>query len=159
MVVAVAALGWTVSERLRDVWWGDQPNVAHQPNDEGWAAIDDRSLRLISLSEITDPPPDELTGESRVRPGLSIWRAEVEADAAGEPKTCAGELEDASGHRYNGESPQVPSFDDETYSIECGGGDVPVSVAYFLLPEDAEPVAVRVTSLTTNPDYWLLPAG
>lgn len=157
MVLVLAALGWTVSERARDVWWGGAPHVAHEPSADGWATIDERDLRVVSFSEVTDPPPHEITGEPRERPGNTIWRAELESRASGDTKACPAELEDDSGRRFGGESPVVPSFSDETYAVECGGGDEPVSVLYFLLPDDAAPAAIRVTSPALNPDYWRLP--
>lgn len=151
MVVALAVLAWPASETARDLWWPRGEHVARSPGDGGWAGIDGAELRLASFGPAEplagDPPPG----------GYAVWRAELEtrSDDA-EPRSCDAELEDAGGHRYAAGSQHLPSYEDESFGVECGSGEEPASVVYFLLPDGAEPRSVRVSAFELLPEYWLL---
>ncbi|WP_116948699.1 hypothetical protein [Jiangella endophytica] len=150
MVVALAGLSWPASEAARELWWPRGEHVPVSPAGDGWAAVGDVSLRLAAFGPADelpdDPPPD----------GYAVWRAELVTDGGDDPLPCSAELQDAGGHRYAAGSRYLPSYEDESVSIECGGAEGG-GVAYFLLPHDAEPDVVRVSALGLLPEYWSLP--
>lgn len=155
MVLALGAVAWPLSEPARDVWWARQPHVAASPDGEGWATIEGFKARLAAFDEVSDLPDDE------VPQGLKVWRAEIAASAEGggadEPLQCGVELADTEGKTYSAGSSYVPSFDDDTFGANCGGGDEPGGVVYFLLPADAEPDHLVLTASDYLPNFWHLP--
>ncbi|WP_035812529.1 hypothetical protein [Jiangella gansuensis] len=153
MVLALGALTWPASESAREQWWPNGEHVAHSPGADGWTTVDGVGLRLASFGPAEAPDPDD-----PIPAGHTVWRAEVEGTPADESLSCDVTLQDTEGLRYGSRGHYLPSFDDETFGLACGG-DEPGGVVYFMLPDDSEPHAVRVRSLSTLPDYWLLPAG
>ena len=152
MAVALAALAWPASETARDLWWPSGEHVPRSPGDDGWAGIDGAQLRLASFGPAEPPSGDSAPGD------YAVWRAELQARADGaDPRTCDAELEDADGRRYAAGSRHLPSYEDASFGVECGGGEEPGSVVYFLLPDGAEPRSVRVSAFELLPEYWLLP--
>ncbi|PZF84604.1 hypothetical protein [Jiangella anatolica] len=151
MVVALAALAWPVSETARDVWWPRGQHVAVSPGGDGRAVVGDVSLSLASFGRADDVP------DQPAPDGYTVWRAELASDGGGgESLNCTAQLQDADGRRYTAGSRYLPSYDDESIGLYCGGPDGG-GVAYFLLPDDAEPDAVRVSALELLPEYWTLP--
>ncbi|SDU71858.1 hypothetical protein [Jiangella alkaliphila] len=158
MVVALAGLAWPGSEAARDLWWPRGEHVPVSPggsgdssSGDGWATVGDVSLRLAAFGPADelpdDPPPD----------GYAVWRAELAADGdRDEPLACTAQLQDADGNRYTAGSRHLPSYEDESVGVECGGPEGG-GVVYFLLPGGAEPDAVRVSALELLPEYWALP--
>ncbi|TDD65004.1 hypothetical protein E1262_26510 [Jiangella aurantiaca] len=152
MVVALAGLAWPTSQVARDLWWPRGEHVARSPGGDGWATAGGLSLRLAAFGPADELPDDPLPD------GYTVWRAEIAADGdRGEPLACTAQLQDGDGHRYASGSRYLPSYDDKSISVECGGGPEAGGVVYFLLPDDAEPQSVRVSALELLPEYWELP--
>lgn len=150
MVVTLAALAWPMSEPARELWWPSQPRVAHQAGGEGWAAIGEVRVRLAGFGQ-AEIAADELP------PGLTVWRAEIEAEGAAESMPCDALLADSNGRTYPPGSRHLPSFDDQSFGLECGAGDDSGGVVYFLVPDEVRPAYVRVIARDLLPDYWELP--
>ncbi|SDS99481.1 hypothetical protein [Jiangella sp. DSM 45060] len=150
MVVALAALAWPASETARDLWWPRGEHVPVSPGGDGRAVVGDVSLRLAEFGRAGDvpgePPPD----------GYTAWRAELASEGGDEPLNCTVQLQDGDGNRYTAGSRYLPSYDDESIGVDCGGPEAG-GVVYFLLPDDAEPGLVRVSALGLLPEYWSLP--
>ncbi|TDE09508.1 hypothetical protein [Jiangella asiatica] len=153
MVLALGALAWPASEPAREQWWPNGEHVVHSPGADGWAAVDGIELRLAEFGPAEAPGPDD-----PLPAGHTVWRAEIEGTPATQSVDCDTELEDTEGSRYGDDSRHLPLFDDDTFGLTCGGPE-PGGVVYFMLPDDREPSAVRVRSIGTLPDYWLLPTG
>lgn len=156
MVLALAALAWPLSEPAREMWWTRAAHVAVEPDDAGWASIDGHQLRMSAFDEVRDLPDDDEMPE-----GLTAWRAELTAEVTGADDDaqlpCDVELADTEGNTYSAGSAYLPSFDDETLTVNCGGGEEPGGIVYFLLPADAEPDHLALTVSDYLPDFWRLP--
>lgn len=160
MIITLAGLAWPLSEPARDVWWPGAPHRSHQPADDGWTSLAQTKIRLADLARIDESPEDELGDEPAIPDDYQVWRAELEVRAdGGKARVCDVDLSDAEGRVYASGSYHVPSFEDESVAVECGSGEDPGGVVYFLLPADAEPAAIRVTATGLYPDYWELPAA
>lgn len=153
MVLALGALAWPLSETARERWWVLAPHVAVEPNSEGWASIDGHRVRLTGFDEVRDLPDGDEMPE-----GLKAWRAELTSEVTGGDAqlSCEVELADTEGNTYSAGSSYLPSFDDETLSVNCGGGEEPGGIVYFLLPADAEPAHLQLTNVDLFPDFWRL---
>lgn len=152
MVLALAGLAWPASEPARELWWPRGEHVAVSPGGDGWAALGDVSLRLAAFDRAEELPDDP------VPDGYVAWRAELATDGdGGDPLACSAQLQDTDGNRYGAGSRHLPSYDDESAGVECGGADEEAGVVYFLLPGGAEPDVVRVSAFALLPEYWALP--
>lgn len=156
MVLVLGALGWALSGPARDVWWAGHPRVPHTADPsagDGWTTIDDIGVRLAEF-DVAPPVDDDVPA------GFTAWRATIEVRTEGsESRYCDAELEDTEGKRYASGSSYLPRYDDVSFAIECGTGEEPSATTYFLLPDDAEPRAVRLSGNDLLPDYWELPTG
>lgn len=157
MVLALGALAWPLSEPARDIWWSRNPHVAAEPDGEGWASIDGRRVRIVTFDEVRDFPDDD----DEAPEGLTVWRAELTSEVTGSGATeslaCEAQLADADGATYSAGPSYLPSFDDDSFSVNCGGGEEPGGIVYFLLPAAAEPAHLTLTTSELLPDFWRLP--
>lgn len=148
-VVLALAWAWTVSENAREHWWDGGEHVALTPSEDSWAAAGPVRVHLLGAEAVDVPgesPPD---GFGYYEIVLAVTVDDVTS------RSCEVEVATADGRLFlAGE--EVPDGDDAyVSSLTCGTSDpseepVPSSESLLvLLPEDAEPVAVRVDA----PDF------
>lgn len=161
LVPVVLAFLWVASDEARAGWWRVENHLPVQPGPLGWAVIEDTGLSLESFERLRVLQEDD---ESFHPPaGYAVWRAVV-ASRSDYPDTryCDVGVVDDRGRTFTAPLIGVPGYSDST--VGCGarpdpedlGEDPPaegepfprpgsiVTEVLFLLPEDAEPVEVRV---------------
>lgn len=149
LLLGLAVWGFFATEDARESWWELGEHVAVTPDEAGWASVDTLQVRLASV----DP-------EVRVEPGYEAPAGfryleltfEVSSSEIEQSRSCTVEVLDGEGRLFLA-GREVPGLGDGYVSeLSCGTSDpaenrVPASQAMLvLLPDDAEPVAVRVDS-------------
>jgi hypothetical protein len=137
---------------------------------DGWARYNGARIRLVELAPLIDLKSSN--GEPySPGPGVRAWRATVAfeaTDPVGMLGACELVLEDEGGRRYKaGPFELIPARLPTVASIpNCvppkeGNEPLPTKyeiLVYFIMPISAHPVALRVSVLTSLPDYARLPA-
>lgn len=171
---------WFGTEDARADWWRVENHVAVAPGAQGWAVIGDTALRLESFERLRVLQQD-LEEEFHPPPGYTLWRAEVAARSDfPEPRYCDVTVVDAHGRTFSSPALGVPGYN--TSDVSCGERPDPEDLfeeppapgepeprpgqnsgeVLFLLPADADPVEVRVSTWLRDaagfgPRYAALP--
>jgi hypothetical protein len=156
-------------EEVYDRWFQAEPRVPVTATQGVWVGYAGARLRLVE-SGLVDQVVDRAKKPFTV-PGAKVWRARVGIDEPNEKALggCQVFLEDAAGRQYsdrpqelNGASlpvgvgckPPIHLDDGPSSGPSPSGARVRFEQTYFfVLPEAAEPVAVRVEVLTQMPRY------
>ena len=146
-----------------DRFWNSQPRAPVGPGADGWVAFAGARVRLAALAPAEDLR--EYGGQPFAPPpGVRVWRAAIAFDGAAPGGALAGcrlLLEDAAGRTFDAGPTELRRA--RTPIAGCtppSGARGPYeTVAYFVTPAGARPVAVRVVLFTKLPAYARLTAG
>lgn len=142
-------------------FWNKGALVAVGTNAEGFSTLEGVQMRLV---ELTTTVPKDSSGKAVVLPsGVTAWKAVIEykltePDAAA---VCKLELEDDKGRLYGNGPAELSRAKGVSAIANCGPEDKGSThyrvAAYFVLPGDAKPAAVRVSWVMRYPYYARLP--
>lgn len=153
LIVSLLVWGWFATANAREGWWAMGDHVALTPDDEGWAGAGPVELRL---TESTD---DVTVADGSPPAGFRYLELVLEVDSTEEESSlsCDVEVLAADGRLFLA-GREVPGLgEDYVSSLTCGTSDPaeypvePRQAMLVLLPEDAEPVSVRVSSSAFPP--------
>lgn len=148
LILALAVWGWFATANAREGWWAMGDHIALTPDEQGWAGTGPVQLRL---AESTD---DVTVDDGSPPAGFRYLEIVLEVDSTETESTmsCDVQVLDADGRLFLA-GREVPGLgEDYVSSLTCGTSDPaeypvePVQAMLVLLPEDAEPVSVRVSS-------------
>jgi hypothetical protein len=136
-----------------------EPRQAVTAGADGWAGLPGTRIRLVELATVT------VTGYgSRPFPlpdGVRAWRARLDFETTDPErvKGCQLSLEDRSGRLYGADPDELdgsrvrPGF---CTPEDDGTGPAYEREVYFVMPESADPAAVRIVWATQLPRYLRL---
>jgi hypothetical protein len=167
LLALLPALALAIVRQLPDAYdeyWKSQPRKPIGAAAGQWVSFAGARMRLTELAEAKDVV-DYDRHPFTVGHGVRIWRARLAFDTP-DPDAIGGcriQAEDGTGRTF------------DTNPSELSGAHIPYAgcspdtdkspgpafetVAYFVLPAGASPVAVRVTLLTQLPRYARLTPG
>jgi hypothetical protein len=173
VVPLVAAAMWFSPDDSFQTLRDEHLEEVVRPGDDGWASYGGGRFRLTGFGRA------ELSADDgqpfRVR-GLTAWQATITIEAGADPEALVGcriELEDAAGRRYL-DAPQALGSASAPgggglYAADCTppldeSGENPLpgpfeTVAYFLLPESIDPVALRISQYVQTSAYVRIDVG
>jgi hypothetical protein len=162
LVALVPALALAFYAPVHDFYqryWFDKPRQPLSAASGGWVDYAGARMRLVDLRDVTHEVTDYDDKPFPLPAGVRIWRATLEFIAADSEKIlgCRLAMESAAGSTFDA-NPNELSGADVRYAgcAPSGLGTPPPqyqTVAYFVLPSSARPVAVRVTLETLLPGY------
>lgn len=167
LLPALGGLWWVEGGDARESWWKGQPHLAVGPGAGGWAQIDGTLMRLTDLERVEVLEP-EFEEPWTAPTGYVLWRAVLDwRTELDEVRYCTAQLVDDAGRTFGVPDrvpriPEVFAFSD----VACGAPDPGVPMRheiFYVLPEGAEPVAMKVWTFRTDelglgPHYFRLPA-
>ncbi|GAA5181429.1 hypothetical protein GCM10023322_16080 [Rugosimonospora acidiphila] len=158
LVPALVAAFYSPVKDLYSSYWQGMPHRAVTGSPGGWVGFAGSRMRLEQLA-VAHGLQDFL-GEPIVIPaGTQAWQATIDFDT---PKVsliedCRVYLEAADGQTFSAGAPELKGLDSPV--DYCTPPDLDTksgtfqTVAVFLLPRDARPVALQVTLTTRMPAY------
>ncbi|TDE91631.1 hypothetical protein EXU48_15935 [Occultella glacieicola] len=163
-ILVLGALGWRVSAEARDAWWNGEAHVPVPVDANGVAELDGLQVELTGVERLDDgvstygdrwEPPD----------GLVLWQVGLAVQNTNTEILSLDVLvQDTEGRRFETGSEVPYGVDGVQDSLEVAPpepGDDPLPDVQYLLvlmPQDAEPAAVRLESTwSLAPDYFRLP--
>jgi hypothetical protein len=172
VVPLLAGVVWISPNDSFQVLRDERTEEIIRPAADGWAAYGEVRLRFAGFG------PAELFDDEQQPfevPGLAAWQATLTVEVGDDPDAflgCRLELEDAAGRRYLDAPQVIGSAHDAAgsllYSADCtrpfeeeeAGQTGPFeTLAYFLLPESTDPVALRVSHYAQEPAYVRFDVG
>lgn len=140
------------------MYWKAEPRQPVAGTPGSWVAYDGARMRLTRLA--VDTGPQDFLGDPIAIPaGTQAWKATVDFDVPHGVKLslCTVSLEAADGKTF---SPGPDDLKDLDAPFDYCTPEDPddksaeyQTVAYFLLPREAHPVALRVIAKTKLPEY------
>jgi hypothetical protein len=158
LVPALVLALWSSAVDGYRLYWQSAPRTPVSGAPGGWVDYGGARLRLAELVPATDLV--DFDGHPVTLPaGTKPWRARIAVDPA--LAGCRLLLEDATGRTFGAgpaelERAQVPFA---SCAPDKASGGAFETVAYFVLPAGARPVAVRVAVANALPRYARLIAG
>jgi hypothetical protein len=157
LVPALALALWPSVADGYPAYWNAKPREPVTASPGGWVDFAGARMRLVELAPATglagfDGKPVALP------PGVKAWRARIAFDA-GPGATglagCALKLADAAGHTYEAGPVELRKARTPfpTCTAEKDAGPRYETVAHFVTPPDARPVAVHLIVPTQLPRY------
>jgi hypothetical protein len=157
-VAAVVALSAQAIQTARDA----QPRVAVPADADGWYHLADARMRLSTLEHATGLVNGD--GQSFTAPRhVVVWRATIGFDTVNDAAigNCHVSLEDDRGRTYDSDPELELAGSVGATSRGCLRVDDSASrytnAEFFALPDQAQPVAIRVVIDTYQPLYVRLP--
>jgi hypothetical protein len=167
--VIALALGPSVKEGL-DLYNRVDAHEAVLPGSDGWVSYSGVRMRLVGFAPATDLQTYD--GEPWQPPAnTKVWRATVAIDAGAKWATdkyavagCNLKLEDTEGRQFTANPAEMSGSNPSRRVASCSPEDddtpTPWEVeAYFLLPESAQPAALRIIRGTDLPRYARFPVS
>lgn len=164
LVIGLAGTAWVWTDFLRTTWRSAEPRVAVTAGADGTATLDGITVGLVEATDLGATP--SLPGSDWQPPaGFHAWRVVLETTSTNaDLSTCDVALVDERGRQFVANQ-FVDSFvEGYEFSYTCGviGPDDdtgPQQALLVLVPEDATPVRVAISSFSLNPDYLELDIG
>lgn len=158
-LLALAALGWQVSEHARESWWPSQPHVALAAG----ADLQGFTVSSVQLSRVDSVPTWE--GPWRAPDGFQLWSVSLAVQTQQDEIFAAtAYVEDDQGRVFAAGANTPWDADGYESMLQVAApapGDEPLPPVQQLLvltPADAVPVAVRVEGdYSTNPEFFRIP--
>lgn len=150
LVPALAGVWWSTGDVLRDGWLAEHPRVDVRPAGDGWATIEQTSVRLASLTRVDELEPEPGGEPWRPPRGYTAWSLVLDVRSTAEDAlSCEAHLADRQGRLFGvpDRVPQLPGYVPSTFA--CGlppEREEAGAQALFVLPSGIDPVEVRVTS-------------
>jgi len=158
LIVLVPVLALAIGLQLDDayhLYWNGQPRQPVAAGPDGWADFAGGRIRLVELG-----PAADVEAPTRTQ----VWRARLEFAVPAQDTlgACDISVEDEAGRVFEARPDELigadvpfPSCTPEldTPARNATGPVTFSTVAHFVLPAGARPVAVRVTQLTALPRY------
>jgi hypothetical protein len=140
-----------------------QPKRAVPVDGTGKAQLDDYAVRVVEVVPIgsTDEVRDLLGSNRAALPTtVKVWRAILSFDGPPEVRdSCEVELLDGQGRAYTAGPSELAAGNTPCYPDDEAQPAPYVSTAYFLLPTEGRPAAVRVIWTTRLPRYVVIPVS
>lgn len=165
LVALLPALALAFYAPIKDFYhqyWFDKPHQPVNSTRGGWVDYADARMRLISLSPVDDV--EDYSGKPVTFPGgARVWHGTLEL-AAQNPDDmygCRVSLESSGGSTFQNDPSELGQVDADLRDQGCAPdilakpapGAAYRTNVYFLLPDTARPVAVRITFETQLPRY------
>jgi hypothetical protein len=158
LVVGLVGTGWISSEHFRTVWLGSERDEPVAVDGAGAATHEGLTVSLVEATDLGATP--SLPGTDWQPPsGFHAWRVVLDAESTNADLfACDVALVDGGGRHFVANL-FVDSFvDGFEWTFSCGvpepDDDVPAQQALLVLvPADAEPTAVEITSTAFSSGY------
>lgn len=164
LVVGLLGTAWASTDYLRGTWRSAEPRTAVVAGADGSATLAGITVRLVEAVDLGATPslPDT---DWQPPAGFHAWRVVLETSSTNaDVFSCDVALVDGGGRRFVANQ-FVDSFvEGYEYSYTCGVIEPedeigPEQALLVLVPEDAEPRTVQVSTLVLNPDYLSFDIG
>jgi len=158
LVVGLVGTGWISSEHFRTVWLGSERDEPVAVDGAGAATHEGLTVSLVEATDLGATP--SLPGTDWQPPsGFHAWRVVLDAESTNPDLfACDVALVDGGGRHFVANL-FVDSFvDGFEWTFSCGlpepDDDIPPQQALLVLvPADAEPTAVEITSTAFSSGY------
>ncbi|QOR71262.1 hypothetical protein IM660_02860 [Ruania alkalisoli] len=153
-LISLIALGWQVTRDARESWWPSGPHAALGAGE----SLDGVQVELVAI----EPAARVLEWDTVWSPpeGFQPWRISLAVTTTQDEYSFVTTLVESADGRLFEAGQNVPlSSDDYEWSLsvsapEPGEDPIPeVQHLLVLLPEDAEPAAVRIEEVVRYPEY------
>lgn len=158
LVLGLLGTAWIATDYARTTWRAAQPSQPAAVDASGAATVHGITVSLVEATDLGAAP--SLPGSDWQPPaGFHAWRVVLDTESTNEEiVTCDVVLVDGQGRQFFANYFVDNFVDGYEFSYYCGapgpGDDVPPQQAMLVLvPADAEPLTVQVTSMSLNPDY------
>ena len=159
LVPALALAFYAPVHDFHERYWFGKPHQPLGAAPGGWVDYADARMRLVDLRDVTGQVTDYDDKPFKLPAGVRVWSATLEFVAADSDKIlgCQLSIESAAGSTFDANPNELFGADLRYAGCTPGGIGTPPpqyqTVAYFVLPSTARPVAVRVALATKLPRY------
>lgn len=159
LVPALALAFYAPVHDFYDRYWFGKPREPLSAAAGGWVDYAGARMRLVGMRDMTNEVTDYDDKPFKLAAGVRVWSATLEF-ATSDPDRILGcqlSVESAAGSTFDANPSELLGADLRYAGCAPGGIGTPPpqyqTVAYFVLPSTARPVAVRVSMPTLLPRY------